>query len=324
MSRELRPGELVVCKIVGAFLFASVSGFLLIKGVESIYYPGRFVGKSEEEADATNAPKKKPRQPSQSSRLTPQLLRPDPIGVAPRETKLTEEGLQAKGLEIANRLNPQFLETHRDSKSPDSGGVVEKAILTESFQPTPEQKPVTGKFASAESRSRAPLPQTTKPVTSSPAAPFSEEDVRQIQSRLQHLGFLSYANDGRWDANSKIAFQDFKLANRLANDDQSDLDAREKLNSPLAVRADQSFIGKWCRSAGTNKLRLYINSRGTKSSAGSQCVFHNIQAENGGWRVRATCAEGNESWNANGKITVTASKLVWASDRDIMKYSRCN
>src|ERR1700738_818167 len=37
MSKELRPGELLVCQIVAAFLFAIVSGFLLIKGVESLY-----------------------------------------------------------------------------------------------------------------------------------------------------------------------------------------------------------------------------------------------------------------------------------------------
>jgi peptidoglycan hydrolase-like protein with peptidoglycan-binding domain len=213
------------------------------------------------------------------------------------------------------------METLRDL---NTDRVMERAISTENVSPAPEQRTATGKFASADSSSHGPLPETMKPALVLPAVPFTEEDVRQVQSRLHDLGYLSSPINGRWDARSKTAVQEFKLANRLANDDVLDLATREKLNSPLALRVDQSFLGKWCRPAGPKKLRLTINSRGTNSSTGSKCVFHKIQAENGGWRLRATCSEGSESWNATGKITATGSKLVWASERDVMKYSRCN
>jgi hypothetical protein len=84
MSKELRPGELLVCQIVGAFLFAMVSGFLLIKGVESLYETAR--KSAQEETHTANFPKNKPRQPSQSSGLTtppsaPGALRHDPMAL---------------------------------------------------------------------------------------------------------------------------------------------------------------------------------------------------------------------------------------------------
>jgi hypothetical protein len=53
-------------------------------------------------------------------------------------------------------------------------------------------------------------------------------------------------------------------------------------------------------------------------------VFQSIQAENRGWRVRAICSERKETWNANGKIKVTADKLLWISDRDEVNYFRCS
>ena len=134
---------------------------------------------------------------------------------------------------------------------------------------------------------------------------------------------MSSAGKGTCDAACKAAVQDFKLANRLPHDDVLDSTTRERLNSPRAVRVDQSFLGNWCRPAEKKTLRLSINSRRAKSSAGSVCVFHNIHAESRGWQVRATCSEGGESWNANGKITLANGKLVWASERDVVSYSRC-
>ena len=327
MSKELRPGELLVCQIVAAFLFAIVSGFLLIKGVESLYERPQAVRKSaQEETHTANFPNNKPRQPSQSSGLTtppsaPGALRHDPMALPSGQTRLLADGLKEKGSQLANRLDLRVMETLRDL---NTDGVMERAISTENVSPAPEQRTATGKFASTDSSSRGPLPETMKPALVLPAVPFTEEDVRQIQSRLHDLGYLSSPINGRWDARSKTAVQEFKLANRLANDDVLDLATREKLNSPLALRVEQSFLGKWCRPAGPKKLRLTINSRGTNSSTGSKCVFHKIQVENGGWRLRATCSEGSESWNATGKITATGSKLVWVSERDIMKYSRCN
>ncbi len=228
---------------------------------------------------------------------------------------MVAEALKARGLEIARTL--------QDTKDLDREvTVVAKAVRTSSFKPVPQQRTETVKLASADTDS-SELLREAKPATSQGEKAFAEEDLGQVQSRLRDLGFLSYAGDGTWDVRSKKAVREFKLANRLANDDVLDLATREKLKSPAAVRADQSLFGNWCRSEGTKKLRLSVSSRGTKSSAGTLCTFRNIQAENGGWRVRATCSEGKESWNADGKITVSASKLAWASERDVVNYSRC-
>jgi hypothetical protein len=71
-------------------------------------------------------------------------------------------------------------------------------------------------------------------------------------------------------------------------------------------------------------LRLSISSRRARSSAGSVCEFHDFESDIHGWRVQATCSQDNQRWTANGKFTLTANKLVWTSERDVVSYFRCN
>jgi peptidoglycan hydrolase-like protein with peptidoglycan-binding domain len=320
MSRELSRGEFLVCQLVGATLIALVSGFVLIKGIEAVSDASQPAAKSQQQAHSTRSGKKNSSQ--QSVLATPPSKRlsadasPDDTAAATRPQKMVVEALKARGLEIAQTL--------QDTKDVDRDvTVVAKAVRTSSFKAVPQQGAETVRLASAETDSREQV-REAKPATSLGEKPFAEQDLEQVQSRLRDLGFLSYAGDGTWDVRSKKAVREFKLANRLANDDVLDLATREKLKSPAAVRADQSFLGNWCRAEGTKKLRLSVSSRGTRSSAGTICTFRNIQAENGGWRVRANCSEGKETWSADGKITVSTNKLAWASERDVVNYSRCN
>ena len=192
---------------------------------------------------------------------------------------------------------------------------------------TPEPPSVD---APKETNSPQELPAITRdtPETSAGAASLSRENVRQIQARLRELGFLSSANTGEWDASSRDALRDFKLVNHLPHNDKWDVRTGEKLHSQTAVRADRSFIGNWstapCRSATTKDMRLSINSRRTKSSTGSVCKFNDIASDNGEWRVQATCSQGDRHWTANGKLALTANKLVWSSEQDVTSYFRCN
>src|ERR1700730_6762326 len=134
MSKELRPGELLVCQIVAAFLFAIVSGFLLIKGVESLYERPQAARKSaQEETHTGNFPKNKPRQVSQSSGLTtppsaPGDLRHDPMALPSGQMRLLADGLKEKGSQLANRLDLRVMEKLRDL---NTDGVMERAISTE-------------------------------------------------------------------------------------------------------------------------------------------------------------------------------------------------
>jgi hypothetical protein len=119
------------------------------------------------------------------------------------------------------------------------------------------------------------------------------------------------------------------LVNRLANDDIWDFQTSETLNSPTAIRADQSFIGNWstaasCRTEKSTNTRLSISSRRAKSSAGSICEFRDVQWNDREWRVRANCSQGTQHWVANGKLALVANKLIWTSERDVISYFRCN
>ena len=330
VSRELRPGELLVCQVVGAALIVMVCGFFLGGAIASLSSPRQFAGHLQEPAPTAPSANTNRKQPSQSLLGTEPSKRPaadaspdDPVAPTVGDKKvLAEAALKARGLEIALRVAPQALGSYRDASNLDPGVALSKPVRTETFRPASEQKIATGKFASAESHS---LERTLEkePATLPIPASFTDADLRQVQSRLRDLGFLSSAGKGTCDAACKGAVQDFKVANRLANNDVLDLQTREQLNSPLAVRADQSFLGNWCRPADKKTLRLSISSRRAKSSAGSVCVFRDMHAENSGWRVRATCSEGEQSWSANGKITLATGKLVWASERDVVSYSRC-
>jgi hypothetical protein len=303
-------------------LIVMVCGFFLSRAIESLSGPRALA-----QADAASAANKGRKQSAQASLLAPEPAQPldtprgESVAAPLHDDKVFAEALKARGLETARRADARALEL-----SPTSAGSEEAAfsrpIRTESFRAASEQRIVTGKFASVEINSREPALEN-EPAILPPSASSNDEESRQIRSRLQELGFLSSAGKGTCDAACKAAVQDFKLVNRLANDDVLDSTTRERLNSPRAVRVDQSFLGNWCRPAEKKTLRLSINSRRAKSSAGSVCVFHNIHAESRGWQVRATCSEGGESWNANGKITLANGKLVWASERDVVSYSRC-
>ncbi len=152
-------------------------------------------------------------------------------------------------------------------------------------------------------------------------------DLLQIKSRLRELGYMSGAN-GRGDRSARDALRDFKVVNGLPNDDRLDLPTSNKLSSETAIRADQSIVGTWstapCQSGKITDTRLSLSSRGAKSSEGSICEFNELRSKKDEWRVRAKCSKGNQRWDAKGKFALSASKLVWSSDRDVISYFRCN
>jgi hypothetical protein len=312
-------------------LLAILSALILNKGIESVFDRPQRARSSQEQAYGGRSTNHNAKQANPSLLLPTQASQQPPAGAssgdsggaAGHATKALAEALKARGLQIASRLDPHLLEPVPIGKNHGPDVAIAEAVSIETSQAVPEQRIVTAKFASAESSSPGPLPEA-KPPPLPQEESFTHEDIRRAQSRLYDLGFLSSSSTGTWNSSSKSALHDFKVVNRLPNDDVLDLATRKKLNSRSAIRADQSFLGNWCRSGGTKNLRLSINSHQTKSSAGGVCVFHNIQAESRGWRVRATCSERKETWKANGKITVAANKLVWISDRDEVNYFRCS
>jgi hypothetical protein len=351
MSRDLRPAELRICRMVFAFLAAMILGFLVLNAIESLFDPSSPVREVQVQADIRNFIGRNPNHPNQSSpprqNSDPQpqtesagAAEPDePERVSLSIMKVRLEQLGATALEGTLRFNPQPLERHADAHSLGFAETGPQPILTEAFQTSQERRIVTAS-ASPEPPLVTPLqelktseqestPPRSKPEEASATAEsFTKGQVLHIKSRLRDLGFLSSAKSDEWDASARNALRDFKVVNSLSNDAIWDLRASQKLDSQTAVRADHSIIGNWstapCRSAKPTDTRLSITSRRSKSSAGSVCAFHDLKVTAREWRVQANCSQGDKRWTANGKFSLTADKLVWTSEHDAISYFRCN
>jgi hypothetical protein len=347
MSKDLGPTELRVCRLVFALLAVTTVAFLLFHAIAYLFHPSSPVRNVQKHADITNSTGPDQKQPTQSSPPMQTMGGPargagldDPAPVSLPNVKVRSELFQAAALERIIRFDPRPLERSLNGTSLIPADAAPKPTGTQTFQALQEGTMVAPNFASADPNSLdTPQPIKPSPQQSSPptldepkeptpgSAPFYE-NVRQIQSRLRDLGFLSSTPSSAWDGRTRNALRDFKLVNRLANNDIWDLQTSEKLNSQTAIRADQSFIGNWstapCQSVRTKTAQLSISSRRARSSEGSVCEFHDFASDNQGWRVRATCSLGDQRWTANGKFTLTADKLVWTSDRDVISYFRCN
>ncbi len=95
-------------------------------------------------------------------------------------------------------------------------------------------------------------------------------------------------------------------------------------NAKAANRSKISFIGGWggdvaeCRDS-----PITITARRAEGF-GVSCEFHSSQRESSnGWRMRAKCSSNTERWNANIRLTVSAGKLTWSSERGTTTYVRC-
>jgi hypothetical protein len=312
-------------------LLALVLVYLLLQLIDSVLCNPKFAGKSQEQTRLAQHASSRAKDPNNHAVLAAHLVERLPDGplphnstaIGPREIKLLADALNVKRPESVKSAQDGSITSSQDGKTVERKVTATPVTWSETFQPIPLEEIVEAKFASAETQSPAVGPgDNSGTAPSTVSAP--EDDLLKAQLRLHDLGFLSSPTNDAWDASSRKAVREFKLANGLTNDDVLDTVTREKLNSRTAIRADESLFGSWCRPADEKKLRLTINSRGAKSSAGTKCVFEHIHAENGSWRVRATCSGGKEKWTANGHIKVKGSKLAWASEGDVVNYLRCN
>jgi hypothetical protein len=349
MSRDLRPAELRVCRMVLAFLGAMILGFLVLNAIESLFDPSSPVREVQVQADIRNSIGRNPKYPNQSSpprhNSDPQPQTETAGGAEPDEPErappLTMKArlalLRAMALERTVRFDPQPLERRVDANSLGFAEIESQPILTDSFQTSQERRIVTAS-ASPEpplvtppqelkaSEQEGTAPRSKSEEASATAESFTEGQVLHIKSRLRDLGFLSSAKSGGWDASTRNALRDFKVTNSLSNDDIWDLRTSQKLDSQTA--AHHSIIGNWstapCRSAKPTDIRLSISSRRSKSSAGSVCEFGDLKVTAREWRVQANCTLGDKRWTANGKFSLVADKLVWTSECDVISYFRCN
>jgi hypothetical protein len=153
------------------------------------------------------------------------------------------------------------------------------------------------------------------------------EDVKRVQKRLIDLGFLFGAADGVWGPRSGKALQDFRVANGIGNSETWDEAAQERLLAADAITAntsDISFIGGWGVDVAQCRESHLTLTASRAEAFGATCEFHSTQRESSNvWRLRALCANNGERWNANIRLTLSASKLTWSSERGTTTYVRC-
>jgi hypothetical protein len=238
----------------------------------------------------------------------------------------------SSGAKVAEQKDATALATNTRTIEPQSpvtgGGMPNSSLLPTA--PPPKEPPVAKTEPSVN-----PSPQNKPALQQLPPAIKQErteasldreattrEYMLRLQSRLRDLGFLSSPSlSGAWDASSRAALRDFKVVNRLSNDDVWDRRTLETLNSQTAIRANQSFVGTWC--GGKKEPRLFINSRQAKSAVGGVCEFKAFEPAANEWRVRASCTDRNESWTSNISFTVRGNKLIWSGERGSTSYFRC-
>ena len=157
------------------------------------------------------------------------------------------------------------------------------------------------------------------------------EDARRVQRRLIDLGFLFGAADGNWGPRSQKALREFRAVQGLGNSDTWDEKAQQDLFAATAARAHAAgtFVGGWgisveqCRQTLDSRPPLTISSRQAEASS-TTCQFNSTQRESANeWRIRATCADANDRWNANIRLTLAGSRLTWTSERGTATYLRC-
>jgi hypothetical protein len=156
-------------------------------------------------------------------------------------------------------------------------------------------------------------------------------DAKRVQRRLTDLGFLVGPANGTWGPRSRQALRDFRAARGLGNSDTWDEKAQQALFSPSAARArvPGTFVGGWganvdqCRQAPDNRSPLRIDTRRAEAFS-TTCEFSSTQRESANeWRIRASCADEHDRWDANIRLTLDGSRLTWASERGTATYLRC-
>jgi peptidoglycan hydrolase-like protein with peptidoglycan-binding domain len=157
------------------------------------------------------------------------------------------------------------------------------------------------------------------------------EGAKRVQQRLIDLGFLFATANGNWGPRSRKALRDFRVAQGLENSDTWDDKTQQNLFSAATARAPApgSFVGGWgisvenCRQAQDNRSPLKINNRSAEAF-NTTCQFNSTQRESlNEWRIRASCADEHDRWDANIRLTLAGSRLTWTSERGTATYLRC-
>jgi peptidoglycan hydrolase-like protein with peptidoglycan-binding domain len=255
------------------------------------------------------------------------IMEPMITAIAPRET---EQAL------------PDVPDSDSGLRQPERSTVAppqEATMAIRSTLPFSEDDPFPAAPLAAPSSPAIATPGTVDTTTTFPT-PLLDlghvEDAKRVQRRLIDLGFLFATANGTWGPRSRSALRDFRGARGLGtqgpgSSDTWDEKVQQALFSPAAARAPATgtFVGAWginvdqCQQALDNRSPLRINAHRAEAF-GATCQFNSTQRESANeWRIRASCADEHDRWNANIRLTLAGSRLTWTSERGTATYLRC-
>jgi peptidoglycan hydrolase-like protein with peptidoglycan-binding domain len=191
----------------------------------------------------------------------------------------------------------------------------------------------SGLFAQSAQRKTTPNPKQSKvptgpdtyypPPPGTTTNPLNRADAINLQNRLAALGFFAGQSDGVWGPGSRNALRAFKIKNDLAADDEWNADTERTLAGEQAVRAGETFLGRWGDDAADClSTPIQISEREAKS-ANSICKFGTVRREDNGWRIQAVCTAGGETWSDNVRLSVSDGRLTWSTDTLTKVYMKC-
>jgi peptidoglycan hydrolase-like protein with peptidoglycan-binding domain len=251
-------------------------------------------------------------------------LAPVTTAIAPREN----EWVLPDGPDMGSGLRQPERSNVAPPQEATTGMAIRSTLPPSEDEPLPVAPPV------APSAPPIATPDTVDTTTTFPT-PLLDlgrvEDAKRVQRRLTDLGFLFATANGTWGPRSRQALRDFRGAQGLGNSDTWDEKAQQNLFSAAAARAPATgtFVGGWginvdqCQQAPDNRSPLRIDTRRAEAF-GATCQFNSTQRESANeWRVRASCADEHDRWNANIRLTLAGSRLTWTSERGTVTYLRC-
>lgn len=256
-------------------------------------------------------------------------LEPMTTAIAPRESE--------RALPHLPDMGSSLREPERSTDAPPQEAPPQEAttgIAIRSTLPPSEDDPFAVAPFAAPSPPPIATPGTADTTTTFPSPLLDlgqAEDAKRVQRRLTDLGFLLGTANGTWGPRSRKALRDFRGAQGLGNSDTWDEKAQQALFSATVARAPATgtFVGGWginvdqCRQAQDNRSPLRINTSRAEAFS-TTCQFNSTQRESANeWRIRASCADEHNQWNANIRLTLAGSRLTWTSERGTVTYLRC-
>ncbi len=228
-------------------------------------------------------------------------------------------------------LTGSLFAARRDASGPATTELLERAQTAVIVRDSSEtSEPALEPAEWAPVTAAAPQAPEEEPPDELPRRNLVDHDrAKEVQQRLNQLGYLSVSATGMWGPLSRKALKAFKADHDLAADEIWDEATERSLFSGSEENAEP-FVGVWGADAsacsprpGRNSfLPAVIDSRGAHAGE-TFCAFESKKRTARGWDVVANCWSAQDRWTANVRLMIVGDQLTWTSERGSQSYLRC-